>query len=95
MKLVSPPSLLVFTDKLIKRGFHMSRKSQTIGDFNFCRTFQILLIIARAQLFNRLALNLGLNLTPVSFFLRSKVFSRTIFSVIFRASNHQLVDKKN
>ena len=30
----------------------------------------------------------GLNLTPVS-------FSRIILSVIFRASNHQLVDKKN
>ena len=44
---------------------------------------------------SRLALNPGLNLTRVSFLLCSKVFSRIIFSVIFRASNHQLVDKKN
>ena len=44
----------------------------------------------RAQLFeSRLALN------PGFFFLFSKAFSRIIFSVIFRASNHQLVDKKN
>ena len=49
-----------------------------------------------AQLFKgRLALNPGLNLTRVSFFLCSKVFCRIIFSVIFRASNHQLVDEKN
>ena len=42
------------------------------------------------QLFEgRLALNPGFS------FLCSKVFSRIIFSVIFRASNHQLVDKKN
>ena len=32
--------------------------------------------------------NLGL------FFLYSKVFSRLIFSVIFRVSNHELVDKR-
>ena len=45
---------------------------------------------AWAQLFEgRLALNLGF------FFLCSKAFSRIIFSVIFRAFNHQLVDKKN
>ena len=50
-----------------------------------------------AQLFEgRLALNLGLNLyNPGFFFLCSKAFSWIIFSVIFRASNHQLVDKKN
>ena len=54
------------------------------------------LVVSRAQLFeDRLALNPGLNLTRVSFFLCSKEFSRIIFSVIFRASNHQLVDKRN
>ena len=36
-----------------------------------------------------LKFNLGL------FFLYSKAFSRLVFSVIFRPSNHQLVDKKN
>ena len=42
-----------------------------------------------AQLFEgRLAINLGF------FFLCSKAFSRIIFCAIFRASNHQLVDKK-
>ena len=42
------------------------------------------------QLFEaRLALKPGL------FFLCSKAFSTIIFSVIFRAYNHQLVDKKN
>ena len=45
---------------------------------------------SRAQLFEgRLALNPGFS------FLCSKAFSRIIFSVIFRAFNHQLVDKKN
>ena len=47
-------------------------------------------ILFWAQLFEaRLALN------PGCFFLCSKAFSRIIFSVVFRASNHQLVDKKN
>ena len=35
------------------------------------------------------------NFNPGFFFLCSKAFSRKIFSVIFRTSNHQLVDKKN
>ena len=53
-------------------------------------------VFSRAQLFeSRLALNPGLNLTQVFFLLCSKAFSRIIFSAIFRASNHQLVDKKN
>ena len=44
----------------------------------------------RAQLFEgRLGFKLGF------FFLCSKAFCRIIFSVIVRASNHQLVDKKN
>ena len=34
-------------------------------------------------------------ITRVSYFLCSKAFCQIIFSVIFRASNHQLVDKKN
>ena len=47
------------------------------------------IFVAWAQLFKgRLALNPGLNLTLVS-------FSQIIFSVILRASNHQLIDKKN
>ena len=33
-------------------------------------------------------------LNPGFFFLCPKAFSRIIFSVVFRASNHQLVDKK-
>ena len=42
-----------------------------------------------AQLFEgRLALNAGF------LFLCSKAFSGRVFSVMFRASNHQLVDKK-
>ena len=50
----------------------------------------------RAQLFEgRLALNPGLNLIRVFFFLCSKKFSRIIFSVMFKASSHQLVDRKN
>ena len=44
----------------------------------------------RDQLFKgRLALN------PGFFFLSSTAFSLIIFCAIFRASNHQLVDKKN
>ena len=47
-------------------------------------------LFLRAQLFEgRLVLN------PGFFFLCSKALSRIIFSVVFRASNHQLVDKKN
>ena len=38
----------------------------------------------------------GLNLTRDQFsFLCSKASSQIIFCVIFRAANHQLVDKKN
>ena len=52
--------------------------------------FQIWNQESRAELVEgRLALN------PGFFFLCSKAFSGIILSVIFRASNHQLVDKKN
>ena len=47
-------------------------------------------LLTRAQLFEgRLVLNSGF------FSLCSKALSRIISSVIFRASNHQLEDKKN
>ena len=46
-------------------------------------------IISWAQFEGRLALN------PGFFFLCSKAFSWIIFCAIFRAFNHQLVDKKN
>ena len=39
--------------------------------------------------------NLGLNFNPGLFFLSSKAFSRTIFSILFRVTNHQIVDIKN
>ena len=53
-------------------------------------------LTGKDQLFeDHLALNPGLNLTQVSLFLCSKAFSWIIFSATFRASNHQLVDKKN
>ena len=39
--------------------------------------------------------NPGLNYNPGFFFFCLKAFSRIIFSILFRASNHQIVDKKN
>ena len=39
--------------------------------------------------------NLGLNFDPGFFFFCSKAFSPIIFSIIFRASNYQTVDKAN
>ena len=39
--------------------------------------------------------NQGLNFNPSFFFCCSKPFSRNIFSIIFRAFNHQIIDKKN
>ena len=39
--------------------------------------------------------NTGLNFKPGFFFFYSKAFHRTIVSSLFRASNHQNVDKKN
>ena len=39
--------------------------------------------------------NQGLNFNPGLFFLSSKVFSWTIFPILFRVANHQIVDKKN
>ena len=38
---------------------------------------------------------LGVQFNPGFLFLCSKAFSRRIFSVILRASNHQFADKKN
>ena len=38
--------------------------------------------------------NPGLNFN-LGFFFFSKAFSRIIFSILFRASNHQIVGKKN
>ena len=52
-------------------------------------SLEILRIPLGPFLEGRLALN------PGFFSLCSKAFHRLIFSVIFRASNHQLVDKKN
>ena len=50
----------------------------------------------RAQLFEgRLALNPGFNFNPGLFFFSSKAFSCTIFSILFRVANHQIVNKKN
>ena len=39
--------------------------------------------------------NPGLNFNLGFFFFCSKAFSRIIFSILFRASNHQIVGKKN
>ena len=39
--------------------------------------------------------NPGLNFNLGLFFFCSKAFSRIIFSILFRVSNHQIVDKKN
>ena len=39
--------------------------------------------------------NQGLNFNPGLFFFCSKEFSRIIFAIFFRPSNHQTVDKKN
>ena len=39
--------------------------------------------------------NPGLNFNPGFFFFCSKVFSRVISSLLFRASNHQIVGRKN
>ena len=39
--------------------------------------------------------NPGLDFKSGFFFFSSKAFSRTIFFILFRVSNHQIVDKKN
>ena len=62
--------------------------------------------IIRGSAFNKkkktpgLKVNPGLALTgvrttgPALFFFLSKAFSRTIFSILFRVANHQIVHKK-
>ena len=39
--------------------------------------------------------NPGLNCNPGLLFFSSKAFSRTIFPILFRVANHQIVDKNN
>ena len=39
--------------------------------------------------------NPGLNFNPGLLFFSSKAFSRTIFSILFRVANHQIVHRKN
>ena len=39
--------------------------------------------------------NPGLNFNSGLFFFSSKAFSLTIFSILFRVANHQIVDKRN
>ena len=39
--------------------------------------------------------NPGLDFNANFFFFLSKAFSRTIFSILFRVFNHQIVNKKN
>ena len=43
----------------------------------------------------RISANPGLNFNPGFYFFCSKGFFRIIFSILFRASNHQIVNKKN
>ena len=39
--------------------------------------------------------NPGLNFNPGLFFFSTKAFSRTVFSILFRVANHQIVDKNS
>ena len=39
--------------------------------------------------------NPGLNFDPGLFFFSSKAFSQTIFSILFKIADHQIVNKKN
>ena len=43
----------------------------------------------------KISANPGLNFNLGFFFFCSKVFSRIIFSILFRATNHQIEGKKN
>ena len=42
-----------------------------------------------------ISVNPGLNCSPIFYFFCSKAFFRIIFSILFRASNYQIVDIKN
>ena len=42
-----------------------------------------------------ISVNPGLSFKLGLFFFLSKAFSQTIFSILFRVANHQIVDKKN
>ena len=89
-------SHITFRDCRVHIFFDNLSRNICVSNMGYCLEIYTGIAEVRAQLFKgRLALNPGLNLTPVSFFLCSKVFSGIIFSVIFRASNHEPVDKKN
>ena len=76
--------------KLPMGSYRVQRMGWGGGGGNFGHSAYTYASDSLGQLFEgRLALN------PGFFFLRSKAFSRIIFSVIFRASNHKLVDKNN
>ena len=99
-KFSNGPSLNVTT---IVRALWLAERSVCMRVNNYVNMVVVhgLKLWSRAQLLEgRLALNPGLNLTwvlPGFLFLvfLCVAFSRIIFSVIFRASNHHLVDKKN
>ena len=56
----------------------------------------ILIVLIHGPVVRRpISANLGLNFNPGPFFLSSKAFPRTIFSILFLVANHQIVDKKN
>ena len=56
----------------------------------------ILIVLIQGPVVRRpISTNLGLNFNPGPFFLSSKAFPRTIFSILFLVANHQIVDKKN
>ena len=56
----------------------------------------ILIVLIQGPVVRRpISANLGLNFNPGPFFLSSKAFPRTTFSILFLVANHQIVDKKN
>ena len=56
----------------------------------FCDFIQELQVVRRL-----ISANPGLNFNPGFFFFFPKAFSQTIFSHPLKASNHQIVGKKN
>ena len=55
----------------------------------------LIVLIQGPDVRRSISANQGLNFNPGFFSFCSKAFSRTVSSLLFRASNHQIVGKKN
>ena len=77
-------------------GLHLGvQSSETVGDLRDFSHKKASVVNYGLFVRRPIGANQGLNFNPGFFFLCEKPFSPIIFSIHFRAFNHQIADQKN